>query len=275
MLAEQPWHEGASRQCDAALATPLHDRSRLGRPAIWQARMLGGARSKHPNGRPWCGLLDASESQRIACCRALLLHAVLHGTLPSVSHQMTYAGHIPVAIAGAGPTGLTLAALLSRLHVNCVVLERASALPTHPQVSTWRLFLDSALMLLVQTLIACASRGVYTSTWCTGHTLRHSCIVRLRALARIQAHYINHRSMEVFRSMGGDLAAQIVRRSPPLDHWRSFVYCESVIGRLLGSVDHFPVRLIALFPPDAWYGCCQDLIRPTTTVRAMFVRHVA
>ena len=49
--------------------------------------------------------------------------------------------------------------------------------------------------------------------------------------------------MEVFRSLGGDLAAQIVQRSPPLDHWRSFVYCESVTGRLLGSVDHFPVRL--------------------------------
>jgi hypothetical protein len=48
--------------------------------------------------------------------------------------------------------------------------------------------------------------------------------------------------MEVFRSLGGDLAAQLVQRSPPLDHWRSFVYCESVTGRLLGSVDHFPVR---------------------------------
>lgn len=48
--------------------------------------------------------------------------------------------------------------------------------------------------------------------------------------------------MEVFRGLGGGLAAEIARQSPPLEHWRSFVYCESVTGALLGSVDHFPVR---------------------------------
>ena len=60
----------------------------------------------------------------------------------------------------------------------------------------------------------------------------------------IQAHYINTRTMEVFRSMGGGLAAEVARQSPPLDQWRSFVYCESVTGNILGSVDHFPVRFL-------------------------------
>lgn len=39
-----------------------------------------------------------------------------------------------MVIAGAGPTGLTLAALLSRLGVRCLLLERAATLPQHPQV---------------------------------------------------------------------------------------------------------------------------------------------
>lgn len=40
---------------------------------------------------------------------------------------------IPVAIVGAGPAGLTLSALLSQFGVPSVLLEKASALPTHPQ----------------------------------------------------------------------------------------------------------------------------------------------
>lgn len=40
---------------------------------------------------------------------------------------------VPVAIVGAGPAGLTLSALLSQFGVPSVLLERAMALPTHPQ----------------------------------------------------------------------------------------------------------------------------------------------
>lgn len=39
----------------------------------------------------------------------------------------------PVAIVGAGPAGLTLSALLSKFGVPSILLERAPALPTHPQ----------------------------------------------------------------------------------------------------------------------------------------------
>lgn len=56
--------------------------------------------------------------------------------------------------------------------------------------------------------------------------------------------------MEVFRGMGGGLAAEVARQSPPLEHWRSFVYCESATGALLGSVDHFPVRAPQNLSPE-------------------------
>lgn len=36
------------------------------------------------------------------------------------------------------------------------------------------------------------------------------------------------------------LTDQIWAGVPPLDQWRSFVYCGSMLGDLLGSVDHFP-----------------------------------
>jgi 2-polyprenyl-6-methoxyphenol hydroxylase-like FAD-dependent oxidoreductase len=53
-----------------------------------------------------------------------------------------------------------------------------------------------------------------------------------------QAHFINHRTMEVFRGLGG-LAGEVAAAMPPLAEWRSFVYCASMTGRILGAVDHF------------------------------------
>lgn len=40
---------------------------------------------------------------------------------------------VPVAIVGAGPAGLTLSGLLSQYGVPSILLEKSSALPTHPQ----------------------------------------------------------------------------------------------------------------------------------------------
>ncbi|KAL0385393.1 UNVERIFIED_CONTAM: 2,4-dichlorophenol 6-monooxygenase [Sesamum radiatum] len=52
-----------------------------------------------------------------------------------------------------------------------------------------------------------------------------------------QAHFINNRSMEVFRKLNG-LADEILRYQPPVDLWRKFIYCTSLTGPVLGSVDH-------------------------------------
>ncbi|KAL5222022.1 hypothetical protein ABZP36_026735 [Zizania latifolia] len=52
-----------------------------------------------------------------------------------------------------------------------------------------------------------------------------------------RAHFINNRTMEIFRKLDG-LAGDIENSQPPVDLWRKFVYCTSLSGSILGSVDH-------------------------------------
>ena len=42
---------------------------------------------------------------------------------------------------------------------------------------------------------------------------------------------------QIFRKLDG-LAGDIERSQPPVDLWRKFVYCTSLSGSVLGSVDH-------------------------------------
>ncbi len=60
----------------------------------------------------------------------------------------------------------------------------------------------------------------------------------------MQAHFINNRTMEVFRQMrtkDSSVAAEVLKHSPLLRDWRKFIYCESLTGNILGEVDHFKV----------------------------------
>ncbi|XP_068665588.1 uncharacterized protein [Aristolochia californica] len=91
---------------------------------------------------------------------------------------------LPVLIVGAGPIGLVLSILLTKLGIKCAVLEKNMSFSQHPQ-----------------------------------------------------AHFINNRSMEIFRKLDG-LVEDIQRLQPPVDLWRKFVYCTSLSGPILGSVDH-------------------------------------
>ncbi|KAL3678132.1 hypothetical protein R1sor_021088 [Riccia sorocarpa] len=52
-----------------------------------------------------------------------------------------------------------------------------------------------------------------------------------------QAHFINNRTMEIFRMMDG-LADEVEKAQPPLDQWRRFVYCNTLAGPVFGTVDH-------------------------------------
>ncbi|XP_073387845.1 uncharacterized protein [Physcomitrium patens] len=52
-----------------------------------------------------------------------------------------------------------------------------------------------------------------------------------------QAHFLNNRTMEIFRKMEG-LTAEIETKQPPVDQWRRFVYCTTLAGPVLGTVDH-------------------------------------
>ncbi|KAI3426776.1 FAD_binding_3 domain-containing protein [Psidium guajava] len=91
---------------------------------------------------------------------------------------------LPVLIVGAGPVGLVLSILLTKLGVTCAVVEKNKTFSSHPQ-----------------------------------------------------AHFINNRTMEVFRKMNG-LAEEIQISQPPVDLWRKFIYCSSLTGAVLGTVDH-------------------------------------
>ena len=53
-----------------------------------------------------------------------------------------------------------------------------------------------------------------------------------------QAHFINTRTMEIFRQLG-TLEDDVQNLSPPLREWRNFRYCESVLGHMFGKIDHF------------------------------------
>ena len=51
----------------------------------------------------------------------------------------------------------------------------------------------------------------------------------------------------MFRKIDG-LAEEIQRSQPPVDLWRKFIYCTSLSGSILGSVDHMqPQGVIDLF----------------------------
>ncbi|RWR96901.1 2,4-dichlorophenol 6-monooxygenase isoform X1 [Cinnamomum micranthum f. kanehirae] len=91
---------------------------------------------------------------------------------------------LPVLIVGAGPVGLVLSILLTKLGIKCSVLEKSMVFSQHPQ-----------------------------------------------------AHFINNRTVEVFRKMGG-LVEEICKLQPPVDLWRKFIYCSSLSGYIFGSVDH-------------------------------------
>ncbi|KAM3304086.1 2,4-dichlorophenol 6-monooxygenase [Capsicum chacoense] len=91
---------------------------------------------------------------------------------------------LPVLIIGAGPVGLVLSILLTKLGVRCAILEKNKVFSAHPQ-----------------------------------------------------AHFINNRSMEVFRKLDG-LGDEILRSQPPVEFWRKFIYCTSLTGPILGVVDH-------------------------------------
>ncbi|CAM6105238.1 unnamed protein product [Calypogeia fissa] len=56
-----------------------------------------------------------------------------------------------------------------------------------------------------------------------------------------QSHFVNNRTMEIFRKMEG-LESEIKHWQPPLDQWRMFVYSTTLSGPLLGTVDHYQAR---------------------------------
>ena len=51
---------------------------------------------------------------------------------------------------------------------------------------------------------------------------------------------------QVFRKLDG-LAEEIQKFQPPVDLWRKFIYCTSLSGSVLGSVDHMQPQGTSIF----------------------------
>eukprot|EP00611_Tribonema_gayanum_P027075 TRINITY_DN6594_c0_g1_i2.p1 TRINITY_DN6594_c0_g1~~TRINITY_DN6594_c0_g1_i2.p1 ORF type:complete len:301 (+),score=69.09 TRINITY_DN6594_c0_g1_i2:159-1061(+) len=130
-------------------------------------------------------------------------------TAVSSRRHMTMGRRIPVVICGAGPTGLTLSALLSRAGVQSVLLEKEQDLSDHPQ-----------------------------------------------------AHFINLRSMEIFRHCLGGLDKSVFAASPPKAQWSDFVVCSSVLGRELARVDNFKNDPYKGLTPSAVCHLSQNRLLP-------------
>jgi len=78
--------------------------------------------------------------------------------------------------------------------------------------------------------------------------------------------------MEIFRGLDG-LADEVTTRMPPLSEWRSFVYCSTLTGHVLGSVDHFHKgRRSSMDPyglsPEPVAHLAQDKLLPLMARRA-------
>lgn len=77
--------------------------------------------------------LESSRNSRRNCCRSMTDFKGC--TSKCVKNFYSCTDQWPVIIAGAGPTGLTLSTLLSQFGIPSLLLERAQALTTHPQVT--------------------------------------------------------------------------------------------------------------------------------------------
>lgn len=97
-----------------------------------------------------------------------------------------------------------------------------------------------------------------------------SCIVleqSTKMTTHPQAHYINNRTMELFRAIptplrhanekDDSLAAVVDQLSPPLMEWRRFRYVDQLIGgQVYGDVDHFKGVCHAFLMYDYVVICC-------------------
>jgi hypothetical protein len=53
-------------------------------------------------------------------------------------------------------------------------------------------------------------------------------------------------SVQVFRKLDG-LSEEIEELQPPVEQWRRFIYCSSLSGPILGTVDHMQPHGILLY----------------------------
>ena len=79
--------------------------------------------------------------------------------------------------------------------------------------------------------------GLYASALLSGYGVPSLLVERSAApSAHPRSHLINTRSMELLRGLGVEGAVRA--QTPPLDEWRHFRYCSSLLGAQFGAQDH-------------------------------------
>ncbi|KAH9609765.1 hypothetical protein KSS87_012755 [Heliosperma pusillum] len=142
---------------------------------------------------------------------------------------------LPVLIVGAGPVGLLLSILLTKLGKSVFIWEQKQTellyLLGHPGHLVPFLSLSNSPLHFFH-VIETSANAIQSSVRCA--VLEKSTTFSRHP----QAHFINNRfPSQVFRKLDG-LADEIQQFQPPVDLWRKFIYCTSLSGSILGSVDH-------------------------------------
>lgn len=109
--------------------------------------------------------------------------------------------------------------LRSSTGVKCAVLEKSSGFSRHPQAH----FINNRSMEVF-------AFSFVLLVW--------KCLEDIESLLiKVELLFWVDYSCQVFRKLNG-LADEILRYQPPVDLWRKFIYCTSITGPVLGSVDH-------------------------------------
>lgn len=106
----------------------------------------------------------------------------------SPEQKRALAQSIPVAIVGAGPAGMTLSSLLSRFRVPSILLEKTSALPTHPQAH----FINVRTMEIMKHALGGLDRAIFEKCpprdeWRLVQS-RYSCVRKERRFSTSTTH---------------------------------------------------------------------------------------
>ncbi|KAK1575987.1 hypothetical protein Q3G72_009890 [Acer saccharum] len=129
--------------------------------------------------------------------------------------------------------------------LTCIAMENHNQnIPRHPvgciqsrALSDSKIIIDSNDTVLPVLIVGGGPVGLVLSILLTKLGIKCSVLEKNKAFSKHpQARFINNRSLEVFRKLDG-LAEEIERSQPPVELWRKFIYCTSLTGSILGSVD--------------------------------------
>jgi hypothetical protein len=142
------------------------------------------------------------------------------------------------------------ACLISNAGVPSLVVEQSKALTNHPQahyINNRTMEVRGTLLCVTQAALSKLASDCWRGFKGKSKHVCNHVHIHPHTLASVQTNTYT----QVFRAIGGgcetedggtgkvSLAAEVTSATPPLNEWRKFVYCHSMVGEVLGEVDHF------------------------------------